>query len=106
MERFSHYGYWREACPLVQEQILSLACIPGYSLHTELEMLVSGGMTPQQALFAATVTPARFHDLQDDVGQIKPGMRADLLLLQNNPLTDIRHTRGIEAVMLAGQWVR
>ena len=80
--------------------------IPGYSLHTELELLVSGGMTPQQALFAATVTPARFHDLQDDVGQIKPGMRADLLLLQNNPLTDIRHTRGIEAVMLAGQWVR
>jgi imidazolonepropionase-like amidohydrolase len=69
-------------------------------------MLVSGGMTPQQVLFAATVTPARFHDLQDDVGQIKPGMRADLLLLQNNPLTDIRHTRGIEAVMLAGQWVR
>lgn len=80
--------------------------IPGYSLHTELEMLVSGGMTPQQALFAATVTPARFLDLQQDVGRIKQGMRADLLLLQSNPLADIRHTREIEAVMLNGEWVR
>jgi len=69
-------------------------------------MLVSGGMTPQQALFAATVTPARFHNLQEDVGQIQPGMRADLILLQNNPLTDIRHTRGIKSVMLGGDWVR
>ena len=80
--------------------------IPGYSLHTELELLVQGGMTPQQALFAATVTPTRFHNLQEDVGRIRPGMRADLVLLENNPLADIRHTRDIDSVMLGGEWVR
>lgn len=80
--------------------------IPGYSLHTELELLVQGGMTPQQALYAATVTPASFFNIENEVGQISAGMRADLVLLRNNPLADIQHTRGIEAVMLDGEWVR
>ncbi|NCF45254.1 MAG: amidohydrolase family protein [Proteobacteria bacterium] len=80
--------------------------IPGYSLHTELELLVVGGMTAQQALAAATVTPARFFNKEDSVGRIRPGMRADLLLLAKNPLDDIKHTRGIKAVMLGGDWVR
>jgi hypothetical protein len=80
--------------------------IPGYSLHTELELLVKGGMTAQQALFAATVTPATFFRIENEIGQISPGMRADLVLLHNNPLADIRHTRGIEAVMVNGEWVR
>ena len=80
--------------------------IPGYSLHTELELLVQGGMTPQQALFAATVTPATFFNIENEIGQISPGMRADLVLLRNNPLADIQHTRGIEAVMVSGEWVR
>ena len=80
--------------------------IPGYSLHTELELLVQGGMTPQQALYAATVTPATFFNVENEIGQIGPGMRADLVLLQNNPLTNIQHTRGIEAVMVGGEWVR
>ncbi len=80
--------------------------IPGYSLHTELEMLVLGGMTPLQALFAATVTPTCFHNLQEYVGRVTPGMRADLVLLHSNPLADIRHTRDIESVMLDGAWVR
>lgn len=80
--------------------------IPGYSLHTELELLVQGGMTPQQALFAATVTPATFFNIENEIGQISPGMRADLVLLQNNPLADIQHTRGVEAVMVSGEWVR
>lgn len=80
--------------------------IPGYSLHTELELLVQSGMTPQQALYAATVTPASFFNIENEVGQISAGMRADLVLLRNNPLADIQHTRGIEAVMLNGEWVR
>lgn len=80
--------------------------IPGYSLHTELELLVVGGMTAQQALAAATIIPARFFNKDDSVGRIHPGMRADLLLLDENPLDDIKHTRGIGAVMLAGNWVR
>jgi hypothetical protein len=80
--------------------------IPGYSLHTELEFLVQGGMTPQQALYAATVTPAEFFNMADTSGRLTEGMRADLVLLKDNPLTDIRHSRSVEAVMLAGEWVR
>jgi imidazolonepropionase-like amidohydrolase len=45
-------------------------------------------------------------DLEDQVGQIAPGMQADLLLLDANPLEDIRHTRKINRVMLGGEWVR
>ncbi len=80
--------------------------IPGYSLHTELEFLVQGGMTPQQALYAATVTPAKFFRMADTSGRVTQGMRADLVLLGDNPLADIRHSRSVKAVMLAGEWVR
>lgn len=80
--------------------------IPGWSLHTELEQLVAAGLSPQEALYSATVQAARFLNLQAEVGQIAPGMRADLLLLQQDPLNNIRNTRSIERVMLAGHWVR
>lgn len=80
--------------------------IPGWSLHTELAQLVAAGLTPQEALFAATVQAARFLHLEDEVGRIAPGMVADLVVLDANPLEDIRHTRAISRVMLAGEWVR
>ena len=80
--------------------------IPGYSLHTELEFLVNSGMTPLQALYAATMTPAEFFNMTDISGRLIEGMKADLVLLQKNPLVDIRHSRSIKAVMLEGEWVR
>ncbi len=80
--------------------------IPGWSLHTELEQLVGAGLTPLEALQAATVQPARFLDLDSRVGRIVPGMQADLVLLEADPLADIRHTRRVAAVMLDGRWVR
>lgn len=80
--------------------------IPGWSLHTELELLVRAGLTPLEALHAATVQAAGFLNLEDEVGRIAPGMRADLLLLDADPLADIAHTRKIHRVMLAGTWVR
>ena len=79
--------------------------IPGYSLHTELELLVAGGMTNQQALHAATIAPTKFFSNSDAMGRIAPGMVADLVLLDANPLQDIRNTRRIEAVMVDGAWV-
>jgi imidazolonepropionase-like amidohydrolase len=79
--------------------------IPGYSLHTELELLVQAGLTPKQALYAATVQPAAWFGLENEVGQIQPGMRADLLLLSADPLENISNTRQIADVMIAGQWV-
>ncbi len=80
--------------------------IPGWSLHTELAQLVAAGLTPREALHAATVVAARFLGLEQEVGRIQPGMRADLVLLDGNPLEDISNTRRIRRVMLDGIWVR
>ncbi|MBJ22140.1 MAG: hydrolase [Deltaproteobacteria bacterium] len=79
--------------------------IPGESLHRELELLVRSGLSTREALFAATVAPARFFSLESEMGQIAEGMRADLVLLGANPLVDIRNTRRIEGVMSRGLWL-
>ena len=76
---------------------------PGYSLHKELEALVTAGLTPLQALEAATLTPARFFGLEAESGSIAPGQRANLVLLRSNPLEDIRNTRDIETVVRGGK---
>ena len=76
---------------------------PGYSLHSELEMLVRAGFTPLEAIEAATVHPAEFFGLQDEMGTIEAGRVADLVLLTGSPLEDIANTRSIEAVVTKGQ---
>jgi imidazolonepropionase-like amidohydrolase len=75
----------------------------GYFEHVELEMMVDAGMTPAQALVAATSGAARAMDVADELGTIAPGMRADLLVLNTNPLDDIRATRTIHSVWVGGQ---
>ncbi len=76
----------------------------GASLHGELELLVAAGLTPIQALAAATSTPARIFGLGDR-GRIAPGMRADLVLVVGDPCTDIKATRAIAGVWKGGQTV-
>jgi imidazolonepropionase-like amidohydrolase len=73
----------------------------GASLHDELALLVRAGLTPEQALAAATSSPARAFGLGDR-GTIRPGMRADLVLVEGNPASDIRATRNIIAVWKRG----
>jgi imidazolonepropionase-like amidohydrolase len=73
---------------------------PGASLHDELALFVDAGLTPMQALQAATRNPARF--LHVEAGTIEVGKRADLVLLDANPLDDIRNTRRIDSVVLDG----
>ncbi|XOV82369.1 MAG: amidohydrolase family protein [bacterium] len=80
--------------------------IPGYSLHTELERLVQAGLSPLQALHAATIKPAEFLNLQNTHGQIRAGMVGDLVLLAADPSLDIAHTRKINAVISRGEIVR
>lgn len=77
----------------------------GYTLHRELESLVTAGLTPYQALAAATRTPAQFLGASAEWGTIEPGKRADLVLLSANPLADIRNTTRIEGVSLGGRWL-
>lgn len=76
---------------------------PGYSLHSELEMLVRAGLSPLDALRAATVRPAEFFGLDDEMGVIAPGYVADLVLLSGNPLSDITQTRSVQAVVTQGE---
>ena len=76
--------------------------IPGYSLHTELEQYVEVGMTPLEALYSATVHPAAFFGLDGEMGQLAPGYLADAVLLSENPLENIAHTRTVEAVINRG----
>ena len=73
----------------------------GASLHRELELLGRCGMTPAQALNAATAAPARVFNLADR-GHIAPGRRADLMLVSGDPLTDITATLAIEQIWRAG----
>ncbi|MFY7865993.1 amidohydrolase family protein [Roseateles sp.] len=75
----------------------------GFSLHTELQHLVAAGLTPAQALAAATWRPAQAFGVGSQLGTVEVGKLADLLLLQANPLADIRNTRQIEAVVADGR---
>jgi imidazolonepropionase-like amidohydrolase len=73
----------------------------GATLHGELELLVLAGLTPTQALAAATSAPAAAFRLADR-GRIQPGTRADLTLVDGDPTTDIRNTRNVVAVWKRG----
>jgi len=75
---------------------------PGDSLHEELALLVESGLSPAEALRSATLAPALFLGIADRMGSVSVGKRADLVLLDANPLTDIRNTRRIRAVLLDG----
>ena len=73
----------------------------GASVHVELALLVRDGLTPLQALAAATSVPAQAFHLADR-GWIRPGMRADLVLVEGDPTTNILATRNIVAVWKRG----
>jgi imidazolonepropionase-like amidohydrolase len=76
----------------------------GYAEHLELEMMVKAGMTPMQALVAATGTGARVMKI-DGAGTLQNGKWADLVVLNANPLTDIKNTRQIDSVYIGGRRV-
>jgi len=77
--------------------------VPGFSLHEELGLLVQSGLTPYQALRAATAAPADY--LKSDAGTIAVGRRADLVLVDADPLADIHNTTKIAGVALRGRWL-
>jgi imidazolonepropionase-like amidohydrolase len=77
----------------------------GWTLHRELEALVAAGLTPYQALEAATRNPAEFLGAEKEWGTIERGKRADLVLVSGNPLEDIRNTSRIAGVAVGGRWL-
>jgi imidazolonepropionase-like amidohydrolase len=76
--------------------------IPGYSLHREIEIYVEAGFTPLQALQAATIEAARALGVEKESGSLAPGKRADVLLLDADPLADIHNTRKVWRTVAAG----
>jgi imidazolonepropionase-like amidohydrolase len=78
---------------------------PGFSLLRELEYMVDAGLTPYQALAMGTINVAQFLGRSDEFGSVQPGRRADLILLEANPLADVSNVRRRAGVMLGGRWL-
>jgi imidazolonepropionase-like amidohydrolase len=78
--------------------------VPGYSTHQELAYLVGAGLSPLEALQSGTLNVARFFG-ETDRGKVAPGMLADLILLEANPLENIENTARIAGVFYAGEWL-
>lgn len=76
--------------------------VPGFATHRELDVLVAAGLTPYEALRTGTTAVAEF--LGSNTGIVAVGREADLMLLNANPLADIRHSHRIHGVMLRGTW--
>ena len=77
--------------------------IPGHSVHREIELYVEAGLTPMQALQAATIVPARAMKLDAEAGTIERGKRADLVVLNANPLDSIRNIRTVRWTIRSGR---
>ncbi|MGQ7854419.1 amidohydrolase family protein [Pedobacter sp. WC2501] len=77
----------------------------GFSLHDEIELLVKAGLSPEEALVSATRLPATWLGIEDKIGTVEVGKYADLVLLDANPLKDIRNIRKIAGVFLNGKWI-
>ena len=79
--------------------------IPGFSLHQELALLNESGLTPYEALRTATMHPALFLRKEKEFGTIAVGKRADLLLVESNPLEDLERLKSPLGVMVRGRWL-
>src|SRR5206468_5849209 len=77
--------------------------IPGHSVHREIELYVEAGLTPMEALQAATIVSARAMKMDGELGTIEPGKRADLVVLNANPLDAIRNIRSVRWTIRDGR---
>lgn len=82
-----------------------LFSVPGFSLYNELEIMAEAGMTPYEILQSGTVNVARFFGIMEEAGTIEPGKRADLILLEANPLQNISAVRQNAGVVVGGRWL-
>jgi imidazolonepropionase-like amidohydrolase len=77
--------------------------VPGHSLHRELELYVEAGFTPMQAILSATLQAARAMGLERESGTLRPGLRADVLVVDGDPLARISDTRKVHLVVANGR---
>ena len=83
----------------------ALYVIPGFSMHDELQLMVEAGLSTLTVLQSATINAAKFLGKERDLGTIEKGKLADLVLLDGNPLDNIKNTRRIAAVMVNGRYL-
>lgn len=79
--------------------------VPGFSIHHEMRIMVEAGMTPWEVLEAGTRKVAEYYDALGEFGMVAPGHRADLVLLNANPLEDVGNFADRAGVMVNGQWL-
>jgi imidazolonepropionase-like amidohydrolase len=91
---------YRSGIPIVAGTDVS---VPAHSLHRELELYVKAGLTPLEAIQTATLTPARVMKLENEVGTIEAGKRADIIILDANPLDNISNIRKVRFVVTQGR---
>jgi len=96
----------RAGVPIITGSDIAAERIPGFTLHDELALLVDAGLTPMQALQAATLNCATLTMRTKDLGTIEPGKLADMILLSADPLIDIHNTQKIDAVIVDGKLLR
>ena len=101
-------GMGRAGVPIVAgTDTLNPYCFPGFSLHDELRLLVEAGLSPMQALQAATINVARLVGRDKELGALAPGQLADMVLLDADPIRSIQNTTRINMVMTnGGLWER
>jgi hypothetical protein len=78
--------------------------VPGFSLHREMQWMRKAGLTPYEILKTGTVNAGEYFAKQDSFGTVEPGRRADLVLLEANPLEDVANVARISGVMVRGRW--
>jgi imidazolonepropionase-like amidohydrolase len=89
---------------LLGTDTMKVGTLPGYSLHEELENFVAAGMTPYEALRAGTVDAAKFLHQENEFGLVSKGLRADLILVDANPLADVKNVSKLAGVLAGGRW--
>jgi len=82
-----------------------LFSVPGFSIHHEMQVMVESGISPADVLYAGTRAVAEFYDATDEFGAVAPGLRADLVLLNADPVADIGNFADRAGVMLGGHWI-
>ena len=79
--------------------------VPGFSVHREMKQMVAAGLTPYQVLASGTRNVGEYFGASREFGTIEAGKRADLILLDADPLRDIGNTTQISGVMVRGRWI-
>ena len=100
--RALHLGGANIALGTDSPQIFS---VPGFAMHHEMALYVEVGMTPYDVLEIGTRRPAEYFGAADEFGTVAVGLRADLLLLDRNPIDDVANVRDPAGVMIRGRWI-